>query len=65
MTIIESRGSAPEDRYQWRKGVYDEIQEVMPLQDSLPARPNPNGREKSHIVGVGSAPSIASSTLQA
>jgi hypothetical protein len=27
--------SLPEEQYQWRGGVYDEIQEVMPLQGSL------------------------------
>ena len=31
----KSRGSTPEERYQWREAIYDEIQEVMPLQGSL------------------------------
>src|SRR5260370_11345451 len=33
--LAKSRGSTPEARYEWREGVYDEIQEVMPLQGSL------------------------------
>ena len=33
--LAKSRGSTPEERHQWREGVYDEIQEVMPLQGSL------------------------------
>ena len=33
--LAKSRGSTPEQRYQWREGVYDEIQELMPLQGSL------------------------------
>jgi len=31
----KSRGSTPEERYEWREAIYDEIQEVMPLQGSL------------------------------
>ena len=30
----KSTGSTPEERYQWREGLYDEIQELMPLQGS-------------------------------
>ena len=33
--LAKSRGSTPEQRYDWREGIYDEIQELMPLQDSL------------------------------
>jgi putative transposase len=33
--LAKSRGSTPEQRDHWREGVYDEIQEVMPLQGSL------------------------------
>src|SRR6195256_4604021 len=37
--LAKSRGSTPEQRYDWREGVYDEIQEVMPLQGSLSIEP--------------------------
>jgi hypothetical protein len=33
--FAKSRGSTPKERYQWREGIYDEIQEVVPLQGSL------------------------------
>src|SRR5260370_10148814 len=33
--LAKSRGATPEERHQWREGIYDEIQEVMPLQGSL------------------------------
>ena len=33
--LAKSRGSTPEQRYDWREGIYDEIQELMPLQGSL------------------------------
>src|SRR6202008_4457712 len=33
--LAKSRGATPAERYQWREGVYDEIQEVMPVQGSL------------------------------
>ena len=33
--LAKSRGSTPEQRYHWREGIYDEIQEVMPLEGSL------------------------------
>jgi hypothetical protein len=29
--LAKSRGSTPAERYNWRDGVYDEIQEVRPL----------------------------------
>ena len=32
--FAKSRGSTPEQRTHWREGVYDEIQELMPLQGS-------------------------------
>jgi hypothetical protein len=33
--LAKSRGSTPAERFCWREGIYDEIQEVMPLQGSL------------------------------
>jgi putative transposase len=33
--LAKSRGSTPEQRYDWREGIYEEIRELMPMQGSL------------------------------
>src|SRR5260370_34617748 len=33
--LAKSRGSTPAERYQWREGVHDEIQEMIPFQGGV------------------------------
>ncbi len=33
--LAQSRGTTPEQRQQWRSGIYDQVREVMPVQGSL------------------------------